>query len=248
MTARRLLKRMGSSFIAFLVTACPLSHAWGAETDTSVSVISDRDLGPAARHGLKKVMAALEARGTPAREMSDLSLAESSVEGHMLIVASLASRHVDLRSTEPYLYRGEIPASDVRDRLRYSIEADGAPPAETIGVTVTSDNEPPTVAHVPITTARPRRPLTLTAQVRDASGVRWVRLRYRSVTQFQDYQTLDMRPTGVKNEYRAVVPAQAIDPKWDFMYFVEVMDTVGNGSIYPHLEEETPYVVVELQR
>jgi len=44
------------------------------------------------------------------------------------------------------------------------------------------------------------------------------------------------------------VPAEHVDPKWDFMYFFEVMDNCGNGRIYPDLERETPYIVVKLQR
>jgi hypothetical protein len=31
------------------------------------------------------------------------------------------------------------------------------------------------------------------------------------------------------------------------MYLFEVMDNAGNGKIYPDLEQETPYVVVNLQ-
>jgi len=30
------------------------------------------------------------------------------------------------------------------------------------------------------------------------------------------------------------------------MYYIEAMDERGNGSIYPDLEKETPYVVVEV--
>jgi hypothetical protein len=84
--------------------------------------------------------------------------------------------------------------------------------------------------------------------VRDPSGVKWVRLRYRGVTQYQDYSTLDLHATGRPNEYEAVVPGEQIGSKWDFMYFFEVMDGVGNGRIHPDLDRETPYVVVKLER
>jgi hypothetical protein len=92
------------------------------------------------------------------------------------------------------------------------------------------------------------QPLAIIAEVRDPSGVKWVRLRYRSVNQHQDYQTLATMPTGKKDQYRGVVPAEHVVPKWDFMYLIEVMDNLGNGKIYPHLEKEAPYVVVKLQR
>jgi len=68
------------------------------------------------------------------------------------------------------------------------------------------------------------------------------------VTQFEDYQTLGMLPTGQEGHYGAEVPVDHIVPKWDFMYFFEVMDKKGNGKIYPDLEKETPYIVVGLER
>jgi len=90
--------------------------------------------------------------------------------------------------------------------------------------------------------------LTVTAEVRDTGGVKWVRLRYRSVTQFQDYKTLEMAETGNKGEYKTVIPGEDVEAKWDFMYLFEVMDNKGNGKIYPDLEQEAPYVVVKLRR
>jgi hypothetical protein len=88
--------------------------------------------------------------------------------------------------------------------------------------------------------------LLITAHVSDAGGVKWVRLCYRSVTQFEDYKTLDMAKTDTDGEYKAIIPGQDIDAKWDFMYLIEVMDNNGNGAIYPNMEKETPYVVVKL--
>jgi hypothetical protein len=32
------------------------------------------------------------------------------------------------------------------------------------------------------------------------------------------------------------------------MYFIEAMDNVGNGRIYPDMDKETPYVVIKLDR
>ena len=102
--------------------------------------------------------------------------------------------------------------------------------------------------HQPVTTAPAGKPLTITAEVRDASGVKWVRLRYRSVNQHQDYRTCRCCPPGKKDQYQAVIPAEDVPPTWDLMYFIEVMDKAGNGRIYPDLNRETPYIVVRLQR
>ena len=84
--------------------------------------------------------------------------------------------------------------------------------------------------------------------MRDPAGVKWVRLRYRSVTQYEDYRTLEMRPTGEKDRYEATVPGEQIVPQWDFMYFIETVDQQGNGTIHPDFQKEMPYVVVKLQR
>ena len=110
------------------------------------------------------------------------------------------------------------------------------------------DDEPPALTHRPVTSAPAEKPLVVTAAVRDPSGVKSVRLRYRSVNQYQDYRTLEMMPTGKNDEYQAVIPAEHVIPTWDLMYFIEVIDKRGNGKIYPDLEKETPYVVVRLRR
>ena len=98
------------------------------------------------------------------------------------------------------------------------------PRRATALATTAGDGDAPEVIHQPVTTAPAGQPLTITAEVRDPSGVKWVRLRYRSVNQHQDYRTLPMLPTGEKDQYRAVIPAEHIVPTWDLMYFIEVMD------------------------
>lgn len=136
------------------------------------------------------------------------------------------------------------------ERQRSNFKATGEPkaapryrPAAAAG-----DGEASLVIHQAVTSAPAGKPLTITAEVRDPSGVKWVRLRYRSVNQHQDYRTLPMLPTGVKDQFRAVIPTEDILPTWDLMYFIEVMDSQGNGRIHPDLNRETPYVVVKLQR
>jgi hypothetical protein len=126
------------------------------------------------------------------------------------------------------------------------------PPAAALPApaTASDDVEPPTVTHRPVTSAPAGKPLTIAALVTDPSGVKWVRLRYRSVNQHDDYRTLPMLPlpTGPPGRYEATVPCDQVVPQWDFMYYIEVMDHHGNGRIHPDLERETPYVVVRLVR
>ena len=106
----------------------------------------------------------------------------------------------------------------------------------------------PQVLHLPIETAATGKPVTIFAQIIAPKGIKWVRLRYRAVNQYLDYQTLPMQPTGTADYYQATVPAEAINPKWDFMYFLQIMDNDGNGTQYPDQKTTTPYFVVRLQR
>ena len=106
----------------------------------------------------------------------------------------------------------------------------------------------PQIIHQSVTSAPAQKPITITAEVRATAGINWVRLRYRSVNQRQDYRMLPMLPSGKPNIYQAVIPAEDVVPKWDLMYFIEILDRAGNGRIYPDLETETPYLIVKLQR
>jgi hypothetical protein len=129
------------------------------------------------------------------------------------------------------------PGKPVKPAPRYGKPSPFAPP----------DHRPPTVVHRPVATAAAGKPLAIVAEVRDPAGVKWVRLRYRNVNQHEDYRTLAMQPTGQQDQFQAVIPAEQVVPTWDLMYLIEVMDNRGNGTIYPDLNRETPYVVVRVK-
>jgi len=120
--------------------------------------------------------------------------------------------------------------------------------AATEAAAVAGDSHPPAIVHSAITSAPAGKPIALTACVTDPSGVKWVRLRYRSVNQYQDYQTLPMLPAEGKGTYQAVVPGDQVGGPWDFMYFIEAMDNAGHGCIWPDLDREMPYIIVHLDR
>ncbi len=166
--------------------------------------------------------------------------------------AEKQDRIVTMERVEPLLYRAQMPKEDAKDGLRYFIlavvENGRRSRTDTVVLTVTTDKQPPSLKHRPLKNAPAQRPLTITARVNDPSGVKWVRLRYRSVNQTMDYRTLAMTALGADGRYHVVVPGEYLVPEWDFMYFFEVMDNKGNGKIYPDLENETPYIVVGLQR
>ncbi|MDH3245258.1 MAG: hypothetical protein OEM26_11625, partial [Saprospiraceae bacterium] len=104
------------------------------------------------------------------------------------------------------------------------------------------------VQHQAIKRAQVNQPINIDASISATAGIKWVRLRYRAVNQHLDYETLTMEAKEGSDIYHVTVPADHIDPGFDFMYFFEVMDSDGNGSIYPNLEKETPYFIVELDR
>ncbi len=104
------------------------------------------------------------------------------------------------------------------------------------------------VDHQPVRKVPANQSVAVKATISAPAGVKWVRLRYRSVNQHLDYQTLPMKRVANRDDYVAVVPAEHIDPHYDFMYFIEIMDQNGNGRIYPDLDVGTPYIVVELDR
>jgi hypothetical protein len=108
--------------------------------------------------------------------------------------------------------------------------------------------QPPVFSHEPVLRAEPNQDLTLIAHVEDPdSNIAWIRIRHRPVSQFFDFETTEMQPVeGEDGVYRAVIPGEKLLSEWDFMYYIEVMDTSGNGCIYPDLEVETPYHIVRL--
>ncbi|HEY5370169.1 MAG TPA: hypothetical protein VIJ75_14395 [Hanamia sp.] len=117
-----------------------------------------------------------------------------------------------------------------------------------VSVLVTNDVTGPIASITRIDSAAIEKPLTVAATVKDPSGVKWVKLRYRHVTQYEDYETVDMQLDKRTGKYTAVIPGSFIIPKWNIMYFVETMDKAGNGSQYPDLSVEAPYVMVRLIR
>jgi hypothetical protein len=107
---------------------------------------------------------------------------------------------------------------------------------------------PPVVEHDRIVAAPVGQPLRIVVRSTDPTGVQSLRLRYRHVTQFEDYATLDMQPTGRPDEYAATIPGEFLESKWDVMYFIEAINRAGTGTMWPDFTREPPCVFVKLQR
>lgn len=102
------------------------------------------------------------------------------------------------------------------------------------------------ITHKPVTSCSPGKFVTVRIKITSVNGIKWIRLLYRNVNQYEEYKTLEMKAAGNKDEYEAIIPGEAIKSKWDLMYLVEIMDTKNHGIIYPNLNKETPYEVVKV--
>jgi len=104
------------------------------------------------------------------------------------------------------------------------------------------------VIHQPMTGLQSGKPATIRVKVSSDKGIKSVVLNYRSVNQDVDYQTLIMLPTKEKDFFEATVPAVQINQKYDFMYFISLINNERQGIIYPDLNNQTPYFIVKLVR
>jgi hypothetical protein len=226
-------------------------HATSA--DWYVSTIEIAQVDPLIAHAPARRIApgaSLDIRATVAA--SDAIKSVQAIVGSQ----SLGYRTITLQSDGP-IYRTAIPASALKPGTAYFLQAvDSAGRSSTypadgrlhpIKVEVTSDDQPPTLQHQPVRLAEAAQPLRIAAQVQDSSGVRWVHLRYRGLSEHQDYKTLNMLPVNGSGSFETTIPAIDVDPHFDLQYFFEVMDNAGNGRIYPDMDKETPYITVKVK-
>ncbi len=99
-----------------------------------------------------------------------------------------------------------------------------------------------------VASATPGRDLTVTATAEGESGPVEMRLRYRHLTQFEDYAAVEMTLDPATGKYAGTIPGSFIVPEWDLMYFVEAVAKNGGGRMVPDLEQEMPYVIVRVER
>ncbi|ACB76493.1 hypothetical protein [Opitutus terrae] len=147
-------------------------------------------------------------------------------------------------------WRDELPVleANLRQLDEQAHPADAVDHEAAWTPATSGDRTPPVVEHTRITTAPVGRPIRLVARATDPSGVRSLRLRYRHVTQYEDYESADLQPTGAPNEFAATIPGEFVGSTWDVMYFIEAIDGAGNGAIWPDFRREPPCVFVHLQR
>ena len=160
---------------------------------------------------------------------------------------AMGARNYDLSGH----WRDELPRfeADLKElEARIAQTPDGASNLAAWSPASDVDRPAPVVEHERIAIAPAGQPLRIVARATDPAGVPSLRLRYRHVTQYEDYTTLEMQPTGRPDEYAATIPSDFLEPKWDVMYFIEAIDRAGSGTRWPDFTREPPYVFVRLKR
>ena len=148
-------------------------------------------------------------------------------------------------------WRDELPrleAGVAELEARLAQTPDAASPGPAWSPASDGARPPPVVQHERILTAPAGQPLRIVARATDPSGMQSLRLRYRHVTQYEDYATLELRPTDRPDEYAATIPGDFMGTKWDVMYFIEAINRAGAGTSWPDFTREPPYVMVRVQR
>jgi hypothetical protein len=141
------------------------------------------------------------------------------------------------------LDRGLSALEEMRRNAPARSKNTGGKPDRTTDLTGADDN-PPEILLERAVRAVPGRDLSIHARVSDPADIQWMRLRYRHLTQFEDYASAEMELDPVTGLFTAEIPGEFIVPEWDLMYFIEVVDIDGNGRMIPDLEVEMPYVIV----
>ena len=102
------------------------------------------------------------------------------------------------------------------------------------------------IDHKPIESVSIGNDLKIRAKVTSQRPIKKVRLYIRSLNQTIDWQHIEMKLTE-DSEFMAVIPAEKINPRWDFMYYIEAIDRRG-GVLWPSWQERQPYVVVKVKK
>ncbi len=147
----------------------------------------------------------------------------------------------------PHHWREELPKLE-EGLAKLGEQRKTAKPGAAFEAKRGKDRDPPIVRLVPVSTAQPGKDLEVRATALDVSGIKALRLRYRHMTQFEDYGVAEMTFDAAHRSYRGVIPGSFVTPEWDVMYFVEAYDKAGNGTIAPDLDREAPYRIVKVER
>jgi hypothetical protein len=99
----------------------------------------------------------------------------------------------------------------------------------------------PEMQHRAPATARANTAVPLALTISNPSNVRVVRLHYRPVNQLVPFKTIEAAPGAA-----FTIPGEDVSPRWDLMYYFEVINRTNGGWFHPNPLKETPYFVVNV--
>jgi hypothetical protein len=102
-------------------------------------------------------------------------------------------------------------------------------------------NAKPAMRHHPPAIVTAGKPLPLELEISGAEKVRSVRLYYRPVNQLAQFKMIEAGPGG-----KFTIPASDVSPRWDLMYYFEILNDRDSGWFQPDPLRETPYYVVKV--
>ncbi|QDS87505.1 hypothetical protein EC9_16840 [Rosistilla ulvae] len=98
-------------------------------------------------------------------------------------------------------------------------------------------------SHQRLESIRAGQAITINASVSCDKPLKQVSVYFRPLNQTMSWKRIEMERQGDSGTYQAVIPAEAINPSYDFQYYLEAKHETG-GSFWPKWNLETPYVVV----
>ena len=223
------------------------AEATGANGKEAVCTITDlRILAGLARYYAARLQAAVAYK----RDSLDLAVAyeRKAVDAWAEIVQAAGDVYSDDLAFG--VHRVGFPRhwKEERENLRRGLDKLAA------GRTPATAPEPPPPPHPPAVSieppgrARPGQDFAILVKAKDPHAIKSMRLRYRHLTQVEDYRTAEMTLDSAAGTFRANIPGAFITPKWDLIYFVEVIGRSGEGRNYPDLDVQAPYVIVPVVR
>lgn len=101
----------------------------------------------------------------------------------------------------------------------------------------------PAISHEQLREIDAGQPLTLKIRISPATEVTRVRLYYRPVNQQAEFKSLEI----AAGQDSFTIPGEDVSPKWDLMYYFEVLNRAGGGWFCPDPQTVTPYYVVKVR-
>jgi len=170
---------------------------------------------------------------------------------------------VPMRPEDDECFHAEVPAALLTQggTVRYRFTAatvagrraelppdDGdAEPWFTVRV-VAPDRRPPRVHHEPVTAATPGQDVDVRASVVTDGPVARAVLHYRYANQYHEWRQVAMHESA--GAWSAAIPGDYVVSDWDLMYYIEVVDDAGAGTLSPGGDDlmEIPYWVITPER